>query len=785
MVVVKKRSPKRPSLVKTAEEVKVQAVATDNAALENKKTATSESKKSVAAKQSKKVAEKAKPKAVAEPKKKVVPEPKVSDTQLDYGFEDLRSAIDEGYSNAAQPAAESTVKNKGKKGDTSFKGWIKLKKTLSLAAATVVLAVGVVAATIVGSNASKDAKQTKEFVDAFNNNITATQAVAADNATTSQNAFNVVDGIFTQTENLQTKKVAKVSTVKDAVSDIESQYNVAKENNDVVQSEYEKAFGENNTQSLLNQFEEKYNAEDYNAAKQIAESINQSAQKIANLTGQVVETTSEIRAIFENLTNNENQAAKEIANNYYTSTIPELDGIITNDLLAADAAVKLAKENLDKINASNADEIFKTTALESYNAAVANRDEAYRIYSEEYQSIRDDFEAAYSANNYAEVARIGQELVAKATPINAAAAQSSENATTVVEQYTISQEKIAADQYYIGTIPNLNKLVAEDISAADKAASTTESNSQKINETDAEQSLKDSLAELAQQAKDAKASADAEHTNYQDILSQINAAYSSGDYKTVSELGKDLIDSATLINTFVTEANTALSESTSEYTEYQENTNEALNKPVIEITFTDAELQNFIKSYGIYLIDADLGGRVNSIDSFTYSKNGEVKILASCTDMANNAYTNLITATVAANLTEQQISASDLMDRIKSASDLKFQSFDTQLPAAENAENGILQVGDSAIDGDIDITYSIDTVYNAKTKKTTITSSAIAIITDENGKVQGFKVYELDKSVRSGNVSEDAVEEELVQKLTEKIYGDSSLQIQDSESEMQ
>lgn len=267
--------------------------------------------------------------------------------------------------------------------------------------------------------------------------------------------------------------------------------------------------------------------------------------------------------------------------------------------------------------------------------------------------------------------------------------------------------------------------------------------------------------------------------NDQDSLTQLEEAYSAKDYKTVNTIGQYINEKNSTITSELASAGTVMTEVQTAYNEYMAEKNDELANTVINVEFTEADLNNTTMMQ--YLTSPSLAGKVVSIDQCTYNRtNGEVSILASCTDLFGRAYTNLITSTIAPGLTQAELSASNLITRVQNAESANYQVFNNDMIGLEGS--GVMNNGGEEVSGDISAQYSVTAVYNAKTGKTTITAQAIVVVKGADGKVISHKVYTAPTATRNGVVKENDVKAEFEAKLAGMIEADNTLQI-DTEAE--
>ena len=267
--------------------------------------------------------------------------------------------------------------------------------------------------------------------------------------------------------------------------------------------------------------------------------------------------------------------------------------------------------------------------------------------------------------------------------------------------------------------------------------------------------------------------------NGQDSLTQLEEAYSAKDYKTVNTIGQYINEKNSTITSELASAGTVMTEVQTAYNEYMAEKNDELANTVINVEFTEADLNNTTMMQ--YLTSPSLAGKVVSIDQCTYNRtNGEVSILASCTDLFGRAYTNLITSTIAPGLTQAELSASNLITRVQNAESANYQVFNNDMIGLEGS--GVMNNGGEEVSGDISAQYSVTAVYNAKTGKTTIKNQANVDVKGADSKVISHKVYTAPTATRNGVVKENDVKAEFEAKLAGMIEADNTLQI-DAEAE--
>ncbi len=419
-------------------------------------------------------------------------------------------------------------------------------------------------------------------------------------------------------------------------------------------------------------------------------------------------------------------------------------------------------------------------AQQSLNEAVGTYE---TMITYEGESAIDKLNAEYAAKNWDKVNEIGSLIAANAAKISQLTSDVTAKTASVGEAYqSLKSEANAqiqeiANNYVNNTIPKLDTIVKSDIASIEQSVNTTTNYVEKINQTVADESIKNQIIQAQTNATENQNLADAELENYMSLYEQLNQNYTNGDYSKVSELGEQMIDSATRINNYATLANQYATLASNVYGEYQENANLDYTSAVYEVEFTQNDLSN--PELMKYLIGAEEGGKVVSVEQSLYNRNnGEVSMLLSCTDLFGNPYTNLITAKIANGLNKEQLTASNLIERLKANEQTTSQVFNASMESVAGANaTGTMNAGtNNEVSGNLEILYSVIPSYNDKTGKTTINSQAIALIKDSEGNVLSYKVYKTDPVTKTGEVKDEAIlKEEFATKLAQKITSDSSL----------
>lgn len=473
---------------------------------------------------------------------------------------------------------------------------------------------------------------------------------------------------------------------------------------------------------------------------------------------------------------------KALAN--YDTAVRYVDEVSTEDVAA--------KLNIQTMTTDAVNDVI-TVMQDNLSSAEVSLDEANTTYTTmttyEGQDALTILDKEYEAKNWSKVNEIGAAISENAKIISSLTGDVNTKTNSIFEAYQTLQSEASktaqeiANNYYNVTIPNLGTIVSSDIKSIEQSVEIAAGYVESINATNADQTVKDKIAAAHKVAQDNQTLADTEFATYMALYDQLQQNYNAGNYAAVSQLGEQMIDSATKINGYATLANENATKAATYYAEYQETANEAYTQAVFEVEFSQSDLTN--PEIMKYLINSEKGGKVVGVEQCVYnSNNGEVNMLLDCTDLFGRPYTNLITATIANGLNKDQLTASNLVERLKSNDVVKSQVFDTAMESvAGEGATGTMNAGQkNEVSGDVKVSYSVTTSYNAKTGKTTIKAQAIAVVEDENGNIT-YKVYSVDPVVRSGNIKVTAeLREEFSSKLAQKISADTSLQIDEEAS---
>ncbi len=443
--------------------------------------------------------------------------------------------------------------------------------------------------------------------------------------------------------------------------------------------------------------------------------------------------------------------------------------------------------DIKTMSTNSVNDIITTMQSDLTSAGISLSDaqttyEAMTIY--EGQDAIELLNKEYEAKNWEKVNEIGAAIAGNANTISSLTTDVNTKTNNIFVSYqTLRSEadKTAQDlanNYYNVTIPNLNTIVSSDMNSIEQALNGTADLLAKINETNADQSIKEEIGVAHALIVGYQNLADSEFETYMAYYDQLQQNYNAGNYEAVSQNGEDMIDSATKINEYSNSVHENYTGAMETYAEYQETANEEYTQATFNIEFTKNDLSN--PEIMRYLINSDKVGKVISVEQCVYnSKNGEVSMLLDCIDGFGRPYTSVLSTTIASGLNREQLTVSELINRIKTSEVVTNQAFDTTMENVAGAgATGIMNAGqENEVSGNIEVRYSINASYDKKTDKTTITAQAIAIITDADGNIT-YKVYSIDPVGRLGDIEVTSeLREEFSNKLAQKINADTSLEI--------
>lgn len=394
--------------------------------------------------------------------------------------------------------------------------------------------------------------------------------------------------------------------------------------------------------------------------------------------------------------------------------------------------------------------------LEEAQTAMTTAREAFEDMTtlEDGNNAVETLKNEYNAKNYDKVNEIGAQIEANSKIVNEQTKVVTENATAINVAYTSTVNEFAST-LYTKTIPDLTKIVDSNVAKAEEAANKANDIFNLINTTSASQEIKNSVKESRDLAEEYNNKVLEEKETYDMLNASMTSAYNAKAYVEAANYADQMMDSASIIEEYseaTVNYNYTANETYQNYLEEEnetiKNENESLNQSTFNVEFTAGELKNYAK----LLIGPELKGKVVGVEKCTYSRNGEVSIIVNCTDMKGNAYTNLITGNITAGLSKNEVNASVLMEKLKTSGNVSYQEFGSTLDiVSKSNSNASLIQGENSVSGDLDIQYSIDAKYNAKSGYTTISAHAIAVIRDSNGEIVAYKVYSTPKESYKGN----------------------------------
>lgn len=502
--------------------------------------------------------------------------------------------------------------------------------------------------------------------------------------------------------------------------------------------------------------------EEGNRADQNAEEARENAQSAYNAVGGLVTNA------FSNI--NKATTTYNTANNF----VSQLEG--TSEVEDEEIATAFASlsQNVREETASDLSKLL-SEAQTSLNSA-----------NTEYEQMiasRTELNEQYEAGNWTEVNTINESITTNSSNIasytddaNAKANEVISSLNELIEQAqesikeaeeSLAQTKATAEKLYAG-LPAFASAVSDSLDLISTSISSIESYVNK----GADEQTQSQLETLLLSAETSQNNAQNSKITFDALYAQIESNFQAENYNTVLELMNSLTDTVQSIANESAIASQDALDAADVYAEYQQAVNDELSKVTLNIEFTDADLSNY-QGITKYLINANLGGRVNSVDQCVYNKNsGEVTILLNCTSIDGTEYVNLITGNIATGLSE--LTPTTLIDRLKNVT-TQSQVYDLNM----SLSNSSATVGE--ITGDCQIQYSIDTKYNSKTGKTTITANAILIVRDADGNVS-YKTYTISPALRDGRLTEDDVKLEYESKLSSMILSDTSITLTDEEN---
>ena len=440
-------------------------------------------------------------------------------------------------------------------------------------------------------------------------------------------------------------------------------------------------------------------------------------------------------------------------------------------------------ENTAKILASISSEVRQETAS-SMSVLLSEAQTALNSANTEYQTMQSSqtqMKVEYDNQNWDRVNEIGSSISTNSSNISSYTKTATDKANEVISninqlladaeqaiqdaQESLEKTQASAEKLY-AQLPSFDETLNDAFVLIQSSIDTIQNYINK----GADEATNAELDGYKQSALTSQVEAQNEKLSYDSIKAEVETAYANGEYNTVIDLMKQLSDLVATIGGHASSASDNALSAAEAYANYQEAVNDELSQPIINITFTADDLANY-QGIKQYLLSADLGGDVNSVEQCTYNKNnGEVTLLVNCTSYEGKQYRNLLTATIAPGLTN--LDASSLISRMN-AGKVQSQVFDSEM---EMSGNGSLTQGNVTVNGNVEVQYSIDCSYNSSTKQTEVTAKAIVVVKDANGNVS-TKVYNAGRDFKRGRVSEAEVQDEYVSKLKQMIEADMSIEI--------
>mgnify|MGYP001851913617 FL=1 len=403
----------------------------------------------------------------------------------------------------------------------------------------------------------------------------------------------------------------------------------------------------------------------------------------------------------------------------------------------------------------------------------------------------------YDNGNYAKVGELNEDVRQNATDIANLTATVTEKTDAITRQFQellneaeniINEaqgelEKIQQTaQGLYAQLPEFQTTVATSIELIRQTVTATQGYLTKAQNEGADGNTLTIISDALASAQDYQSKANAEFENFRNLVTQVEQAYTSGDYNSVISIMNNINNSTKTIAEMATSASDCALKAADAYSAFQKEQNDELSNPVTNIEFTQEDLNNY-EGVTKYLISPSLGGTITSVDHCEYNKNnGEVSILISGVSKSGSAYTSTITATIATGI--DGLSPLDLVNRLKevSVNRLVFES-EMETVASDDA-TATISSEDGEVTGNADVKYSVNAIYNAKTGKTTITAQAIVVVKDASGNVLDYKVYKTDSEMRKGNVKANDVKAEFEAKLADLINADKDVSISNTPVEI-
>ena len=331
-------------------------------------------------------------------------------------------------------------------------------------------------------------------------------------------------------------------------------------------------------------------------------------------------------------------------------------------------------------------------------------------------------------------------------------------------------------------LPEFQTTVATSIELVRQTVTATQGYLTKAQNEGADGNTLTIISDALASAQDYQSKANAEFENFRNLVTQVEQAYTSGDYNSVISIMNNINNSTKTIAEMATSASDCALKAADAYSAFQKEQNDELSNPVANIEFTQEDLNNY-EGVTKYLISPSLGGTITSVDHCEYNKNnGEVSILISGVSKSGSAYTSTITATIATGI--DGLSPLDLVNRLKEVSVNRLVFESEMETVAGDGSTATINNANGSVSGNADVKYSVNAIYNAKTGKTTITAQAIVVVKDASGNVLDYKVYKTDSEMRKGNVKANDVKAEFEAKLADLINADKDVSISNTPVEI-
>ena len=337
-------------------------------------------------------------------------------------------------------------------------------------------------------------------------------------------------------------------------------------------------------------------------------------------------------------------------------------------------------------------------------------------------------------------------------------------------QQASEQTRQTAEMLY-SQMPELQATLTSSMNLINQALGATQDYYLNAESEGASQEVLSAIEENINQIAEYQADAEIEQDTFDENVLQVEEDFEAGEYNSVITLMNELNKSVQTIGNLATQSSDSALQAAETYSQFQKELDE---NPIVDIEFTEADLNNY-KGITKYLIHQDMLGSINGVDFCQYNRdNGEIVILVNGTSFKGVPYRNLITATIANGL--QDLTAQGLIDRIKNVPQTR-QVFDSELDGdfMQEITGGSTSASLNSVSGNFDVQCKVNAQYNKNTGSTTITASALAVVTDDEGKVLSYKVYSISPETRRGNIKTSEIQLEFEGKLADIIEVDSAV----------